>query len=180
MKQSRCVASLVALAAALPALTPAQALDDPAPAAETQAAPPRAVSSMSCREIRAESNGLQRQMMAESRVQQQQMTERMQRGRGGRGGGGAAAASVLGSLGSMIPGVGMFVGQAASIAAREAARAEQQRMMSGVDDANAMAMRMMELSQRVQDLEMDFSERCDPRMASLPAPAGGEEAGGTP
>lgn len=180
MKQSRCVASLVALAAALPALTPAQALDDPAPAPEAEAPPPRAVAGMSCQEIRAESNGLQRQMMAESRAQQQQMMARMQRGRGRGAGGGMAAASVLGSLGSMIPGVGMFVGQAASIAAREAARAEQQRMMSGVDDANAMAMRMMELSQRIQDLEMDFSERCDPRMASLPAPAGGEEAGGTP
>lgn len=180
MKQSCCVASLVTLAALVALTPPAHALDDPAPAPETEAAPPRDVAGMSCREIRAESNGLQRQMMAESRTQQQQMMARMQGGRGRGAGGGMAAASILGSVGSMIPGVGMFVGQAASMAAREAARAEQRRMMSGVDDANAMALRMMELSQRVQDLEMSFSERCDPRMASLPAPAGGEEAGGTP
>lgn len=96
--------------------------------------------------------------MAMSREAQRTAMAQMRGARGGRGA--STATSILGSLGGMIPGVGMFVGQAAQIAASAAAQAEQARREQAMDGLTAMAERSMEAGFRMQELEMAFSRRC--------------------
>lgn len=110
---------------------------------------------------------MQTEMMEMSREAQRTAMAQMRGARGGRGA--STATSILGSLGGMIPGVGMFVGQAAQMAASAAAQAEQARREQAMDGLTAMAERSMEAGYRIQELEMAFSRRCErPGMAPMP------------